>query len=259
MIIRKSNEVETKKSLQDGRNCKESRNVEKTFESKYPSVEGTRGTVEKIIYTDLSTIIQTNCFSEYRPARLQYFNVQYKIEGWNQLFEKTIQLLKRDYPLPMSDIRERALFYSMDRAVIRLQKYLKRCWVSEENVKVGLVVNEDYFHVDKNKQHQSLKTSAMDQDGINKKVVASEKNANSKRTQVKQASSVKAWSLLEYLDSKKVRYVDKTNKGGCVWIIGGPELTPIVEECRNHGINFTYSERGGLASDKKPAWWARLT
>ena len=121
MIIRKSNEVEAKNSLQDGRNSKESGNVEKTSESKYPSVEGTRGTVEKIIYTDLSTIIQTNCFSEYRPARLQYFNVQYKIEGWNQLFEKTIQLLKRDYPLPMSDIRERALFYSMDRAVIRLQ------------------------------------------------------------------------------------------------------------------------------------------
>jgi hypothetical protein len=131
--------------------------------------------------------------------------------------------------------------------------------VSEENVKVGLVVYEDYFRVDKNKQHQPLKTCAMDQEGINKKAVASEKNVNSKRTQIKQASPVKAWSLLEYLDSKKVRYVDKTNKGGCVWIIGGPELAPVVEECKKHGICFKYSERGGLASGQKPAWWVRLT
>lgn len=80
----------------------------------------------------------------------------------------------------------------------------------------------------------------------------------SENLQIKSASSNDEWSLLDFLDNKNVKYVDKTKKGGCVWIIGGYELTPIIEECREHGVNFRFSERGGLASGKKPAWWVRL-
>lgn len=80
----------------------------------------------------------------------------------------------------------------------------------------------------------------------------------SENLQIKSASSNDEWSLLGFLDNKNVKYVDKTKKGGCVWIIGGYELTPIIEECREHGVNFRFSERGGLASGKNPAWWVRL-
>lgn len=63
-------------------------------------------------------------------------------------------------------------------------------------------------------------------------------------------------AVLDLLQKNNVSFVDKTNSGGNLWIIGGHELDEVVAKCRTLGVSFHYKEAGGKATDHKPGWWA---
>lgn len=67
----------------------------------------------------------------------------------------------------------------------------------------------------------------------------------------------KASDVIALLKQSKVKYVDKRQSNGALWIIGGRELDPIVRECRKLGISFRYKEDGGKQTGYKPGWWAK--
>lgn len=48
---------------------------------------------------------------------------------------------------------------------------------------------------------------------------------------------------------------DKSGNGGCLWVIGGGELEPLMETLQSHGAFFKFSAAGGQATKRRPAWW----
>ena len=66
------------------------------------------------------------------------------------------------------------------------------------------------------------------------------------------------WSLWEFLKKNNLTYIDNCNKNGCLWVVGGKEISRLMMECWKHGVSFRYKEKGGKATDGQPAWWAKL-
>lgn len=69
--------------------------------------------------------------------------------------------------------------------------------------------------------------------------------------------NLKESNEIAYLKKNKIKYVDKRDKNGALWLVGGRELEPIVKECRIFGLYFRYKEEGGRQTGNKPGWWAK--
>ncbi len=65
-----------------------------------------------------------------------------------------------------------------------------------------------------------------------------------------------AW-LFNLLSEKDINFDDKRNVQGCLWILGGSELAPIVKQCAEKGYKFTYKEDGCKAFPKQGVWWTK--
>lgn len=63
--------------------------------------------------------------------------------------------------------------------------------------------------------------------------------------------------LMDLLDESGVEYIDKRKYGGVLWIIGGMELRPLVEKCKEIGITFTFKKWGGKSCNGRDAWWTK--
>ena len=57
-------------------------------------------------------------------------------------------------------------------------------------------------------------------------------------------TSNKPLSLLQFLADKQLKIVDKRGSGGFLWVIGGQELAPVMEELRANGVKFTFASNG---------------
>ena len=68
-----------------------------------------------------------------------------------------------------------------------------------------------------------------------------------------------AFDLMGYLQEKGVEVVDKRASGGALWVVGGEELTPLMEELKSRGITFSLAPQGGRASRHRPAWFTKWT
>ncbi len=62
-------------------------------------------------------------------------------------------------------------------------------------------------------------------------------------------------TLVSYLRDKGLEIVDKRSSGGCLWVVGGPELRVLMQLLKERGINFQFASKGGQATKKRPAWW----
>ena len=61
--------------------------------------------------------------------------------------------------------------------------------------------------------------------------------------------------LKEFLITMGYEIVDKRDRGGALWLIGGQELSPFISELKKDHISFTYAYNGSKASNKRPAWY----
>lgn len=64
-------------------------------------------------------------------------------------------------------------------------------------------------------------------------------------------------NLLGLLDDSGLEVADKRSSGGCVWVVGGSELQPQMDQFREKGFAFTFSPQGGRATHHRPAWYLR--
>lgn len=68
----------------------------------------------------------------------------------------------------------------------------------------------------------------------------------------------KKGSLSAFLKAKGLEVIDKRDKGGALWVVGDKSLDPILKESRKQfGSLWTYSERGGMATKHRPAWFTK--
>lgn len=63
--------------------------------------------------------------------------------------------------------------------------------------------------------------------------------------------------LLARLRTENAEIVDKRENGGALWIIGGKELSPIMESFKALGVQFVFKEGGGKATGGRDSWWAK--
>ncbi len=63
--------------------------------------------------------------------------------------------------------------------------------------------------------------------------------------------------VISFLKKKNVKFIDKRDRNGALWIVGGKELSPIINECKKFGVFFHFKEDGGRQTDFRPGWWAK--
>lgn len=64
----------------------------------------------------------------------------------------------------------------------------------------------------------------------------------------------KPGTILDMIIQDNVPYIDNRDKAGCLWIVGGEELKPLVEKYKSFGVLFRYKE-SSRAIGGQPAWW----
>lgn len=66
--------------------------------------------------------------------------------------------------------------------------------------------------------------------------------------------------LVTFLGKKGLEVIDKREKGGALWVIGGKELDPIIKETRKvFGALWTFSQNGGRATGNRTSWFTKCT
>lgn len=75
-------------------------------------------------------------------------------------------------------------------------------------------------------------------------------------TQVNRARS-NSDLLVDAIRKRGIRFTDKRSKGGCLWIIGGNELTDFVHEMRKLGVRFYFKKKGARAIGGRSGWWTK--
>jgi hypothetical protein len=63
--------------------------------------------------------------------------------------------------------------------------------------------------------------------------------------------------LIDILLKRGLTFIDKRNKRGRLWVIGGTELSEFFKDLSKQGIVFTFSAKGGKATNYKPAWYLK--
>lgn len=63
--------------------------------------------------------------------------------------------------------------------------------------------------------------------------------------------------LINYLNANRIKFIDKRHLNGALWIVGGKELYPIIERCKDFGFYFWFKQDGGKQTGYKPGWWTK--
>jgi len=61
--------------------------------------------------------------------------------------------------------------------------------------------------------------------------------------------------LVEVLKAKNLEVIDDRTNGGGLWVLGGPELSDLLEEFRAGGLRFTHLRSGRRLTGNRPAWY----
>ncbi len=64
-------------------------------------------------------------------------------------------------------------------------------------------------------------------------------------------------AFLDYLEARGIEFIDKRDKGGCLWIVGGSELEDLDILSKRQGIVLNYSKAGGRTTKGRSAWWTK--
>lgn len=63
--------------------------------------------------------------------------------------------------------------------------------------------------------------------------------------------------VLDLIISSGFEYVDKRSSGGSLWFVAGEdEGQQLAEKCKELGVSFEFTAKGGRASKKRPAWYS---
>lgn len=64
--------------------------------------------------------------------------------------------------------------------------------------------------------------------------------------------------MVEFLKKKGLEVIDKRDKNGALWVVGGKEIDPILKETRKlYGALWTFSQNGGRATRNRTSWFTK--
>lgn len=79
------------------------------------------------------------------------------------------------------------------------------------------------------------------------------KDKKTKRAQEKGLPT--AMKLAAYLMAQNLKVIDKTEKGGALWVIDSDETQMAVKELRKQGYSFSFVPSGTSVTSHRPAWY----
>lgn len=68
-------------------------------------------------------------------------------------------------------------------------------------------------------------------------------------------SEMTALRLAAYLMERRVKVIDKTEKGGALWVIDSEQAKQVVSELTQKGYEFRYVPSGTILTSHRPAWY----
>ena len=78
----------------------------------------------------------------------------------------------------------------------------------------------------------------------------------SKTSDERASSSPDKDPLVESIEDEGLEFVDKRTSGGCLWVIGGKEISGALAKVKQkHRVSFTFCPDGGRASRWRQAWF----
>ena len=86
---------------------------------------------------------------------------------------------------------------------------------------------------------------------------ADQKNISSDDAEESEKTAITIEVLLGRLKDEGAEIVDKRKNGGALWIIGGKNLKPIMQEFKKFGVQFSFKAGGGKATGGRDSWWAK--
>lgn len=64
-------------------------------------------------------------------------------------------------------------------------------------------------------------------------------------------------ALVDAIKRHGIKYTDKRSRGGCLWIIGGKELSRFVKDVRGLRVRFYYIDGGARVIGGQAGWWTK--
>lgn len=61
--------------------------------------------------------------------------------------------------------------------------------------------------------------------------------------------------VLESLHAGHLEVIDKRERGGALWVVGGEDLADLMVSVGLLGVDFRFAPEGGGSTKRRPAWW----
>ncbi len=88
-----------------------------------------------------------------------------------------------------------------------------------------------------------------------KKSSSSKRKTTAKQPTRKNDGSIVEDPLLFYLKKQGLKYIDLRDRHGCLWIIGGLEISKKIKPLQKSGVSISFKPGGSTATREKDAWW----
>ncbi len=135
------------------------------------------------------------------------------------------------------------------------QDDLMRDFVKESG-EIGCVF--EYSKDSRALSHRSGWYHAVTEENLNAYLKAFGKTTSASSSESKREEVENSDAVLDVLRTSGFEYVDKRSNGGCLWFIADEEQGKVLaEKCRQMGVNFVYTAKGGKATKKRPGWYAK--
>ena len=209
--------------------------------------------------------VNVNDYSFTSPLSVSYFGLLISEFSWHDVYVKTCELLLEDYPSDFESLRDNdgdgsrvfKLIYGESESgrMVAPVKIGEGYYVETKRSASDLIRNIksllDYCRVDYENliiKYKKLQKS---------EVVSRTTDRGFTLEKEDLSENTFADPLITYLKQCNLTYIDLRHKQGCLWIIGGRDITDKMEVLHKQGIRMHFRSGGGNVTNGKDAWWTK--
>lgn len=175
--------------------------------------------------------------SGFTKSKIEKYRLQYKIIGNGQIYKRIEKERQEKTKADFVKGIENSLDVNEKQTIIEESKV--------EEVPENKLETIDEKEIESNKKNNIESTMKKDLKTIVEKEV--------KAKDVDLVESV----IRPILSKHRIKYVDKRDKGGAFWIIGGMEILGFIKNFSKYGLRFTYIKHGGKSTGYKSSWYMK--
>ena len=215
-----------------------------------------------------------------KPVSLSYFGEKVFETSWENLYVRVCGFLIDDYPDDFSDLRDasasgerKCLVYDAENAkrlttpveisegyfvetngdtadlIHNIKDLLDICRVDYEN----LVIQYVYSSEKPDAPVMPLQRSVYNKNSV----LEHQEPKVSGEADLKEHKAKYRDPVIEFLVDNGIEYIDKRYNLGCLWIVGGAEISEVISKLKRAGVSLHFKASGGVATQGRDAWWTK--